>query len=460
MKERLTNNLGLKILAVFLAFFLWLIVSNVSNPIKQDSRDVTVDIINGDILKNNNLTYEVIGKSTVTVNYEVHTLDAYKISAGDFRAYADMSELYDVTGAIPVRIDIVNNKKLINGTPAAKPGVIQIKTEEIQRKPFELQVRTLGTPADGYALGGITVSPEAIYATGAVSAIGKINSIGVEINTDGVNSDYAGVATPVFYDANGNRLEDLNKDVTLNTTEIKYQVSVLKVKNLGLDFQVRGNVADGYRFTGVESDIKSVSVEGMKSVLASLSTLTIPGEYLNLDGAAKDVVVVVDLSELLPEHVTIAGEDNSIATVTLKVEALEIRGFKINMDDVKLIGASDDFEYTFNTRAVQVDIEGLSEDLDAINLDDLMPSVDVSNLTPGGHKGVMKLTLGKGFEVVNSEGFDITVKESAEPEESVSAQDAPNSSNESEKEPSKESEKESAKEPAKETLKETSKASG
>ncbi|MBS4986419.1 MAG: hypothetical protein KH024_19730, partial [Hungatella hathewayi] len=101
MKERLTNNLGLKVLAIFLAFFLWLIVSNVSNPVKQDSKEVVVDIINKEVLAESNLTYEVVGKSSVTVYYDVHTLDAYKISSSDFYAYADLSELYDVTGSIP-----------------------------------------------------------------------------------------------------------------------------------------------------------------------------------------------------------------------------------------------------------------------------------------------------------------------------------------------------------------------
>ena len=33
MKEKLINNLGLKILSCFLAFFMWLIVVNVSNPV-------------------------------------------------------------------------------------------------------------------------------------------------------------------------------------------------------------------------------------------------------------------------------------------------------------------------------------------------------------------------------------------------------------------------------------------
>ena len=44
------------------------------------------------------------------------------------------------------------------------------------------------------------------------------------------------------------------------------------MKNLGLDFQVGGEVADGYRFTGVESDVKSISVEGRKATLASLDS--------------------------------------------------------------------------------------------------------------------------------------------------------------------------------------------
>lgn len=420
MRERLTNNPGLKLLAVFLAFFIWLIVSNVSNPIKQDSREVTVDIINADVLKNSNLTYKVIGKSTVTVNYEVHTLDAYKISAGDFRAYADLSELYDVTGSIPIKIDVVNNKGLINGIPSAKPGVLQIETEPIQRKPFKLVAHTTGKQDDEYVIGKITVMPDTIYATGAESAVGKINSIGVEINVDGANSDFTGSATPVFYDSNGNSLKDLGSDVTLNTNEIKYQVSVLKVKNLGLDFQVKGTVADGYRFTGVESDIKNVSVVGMKSTLASLSTLTIPGEYLNLDGATKDVVVRVDLGKLLPAHVAIAGEGESIATVTLKVEKLEIRGFTIDMDDVPLTGASDDYDYTFNTQAVQTDIEGLREDLDSIKLSQLNPTVDVTNLGPGEYKGMLKLDLGEGFELVNSEGFTVTVTEKDQEQSSSS----------------------------------------
>ena len=75
MKERLTNNMGLKLLSLFLAFFLWLLVVNVSNPEVERSREVQVEIVNEGTLTAAGQTYEIVGKNTVTVSYRVRTLD-------------------------------------------------------------------------------------------------------------------------------------------------------------------------------------------------------------------------------------------------------------------------------------------------------------------------------------------------------------------------------------------------
>ena len=67
-----------------------------------DTVEVPVEIVNSDVLTKNNLTYEVVGKSTTTVQYEVKTTNAYRIRSSDFRAYADMTDMWSVTGAIPI----------------------------------------------------------------------------------------------------------------------------------------------------------------------------------------------------------------------------------------------------------------------------------------------------------------------------------------------------------------------
>ena len=70
-----------------------------------------VEIVNSDVLTKNNLTYEVVGKSTTTVQYEVKTTNAYRIRSSDFRAYADMTDMWSVTGAIPIKIEVLNHSE-------------------------------------------------------------------------------------------------------------------------------------------------------------------------------------------------------------------------------------------------------------------------------------------------------------------------------------------------------------
>ncbi len=126
MKERLTNNLGLKILSILIAFFIWLLVVNVSNPEVSRSQEVTLEIENGSLLTDANKAYE-LNRRTVSVTYDIHTLDEYQIRASDFRAYVDLSELYDVTGSVVVKVEVLNNSNLIRNV-AAKPTVVRVST--------------------------------------------------------------------------------------------------------------------------------------------------------------------------------------------------------------------------------------------------------------------------------------------------------------------------------------------
>lgn len=411
MKEKLTNNLGLKILSIGLAIFAWFMVVNVVNPLVVDTEEVPVEMINEDILSRANLTYELVGKKTVTVTYEVRTRDRYRVSASDFYAYADLANLYDVTGSIPVTVEVTNRdaRGLIEGAVTVKPGVVRIQTEELQRKRFDVVPHVTGEAAEGYAIGNVMVRPEYVYVTGPISVVGQINSVGVEVEVPGIESDVSGSSRVILYDANGNELVGLEDKVTLSRGEVDYQVSVLRVKNLSLDFQVSGEVADGYRFTGVDSDVRTISVEGMKSALASLSTIMVPGELLNISGATQDVTVEVDLNELLPDNVSMAAASATSAMITLRVEKLEERGFSLNTRGLQLAGVSEEYEYEFEEDQVTVWIRGLSEDLDRLDPSSLVGLVDVSMLGAGDVDVDVEMELTEGFELMRSDPLQLRV---------------------------------------------------
>lgn len=99
--------------------------------------------------------------------------------------------------------------------------------------------------------------------------------MGIRFNIDGAVADVSGTATPEYFDANGNVLSDLGDSVKTVGGDVSYTMQILKVKEVPLDFDVSGEVADGYRYTGPKTDIKSVSVAGLKTDLASVSTITI-----------------------------------------------------------------------------------------------------------------------------------------------------------------------------------------
>lgn len=408
MKERLINNSGLKILSIFLAFFVWLLVVNVSNPEVSRSQEVPLEIVNAEVLRNAGRTYEINGKSTVTVAYEVHTLDDYKIRSSDFRAYVDLSELYDVTGSVQVKVEVLNNKQLVRNA-AAKPGVVRVMTEELQVKKFVLAAKQIGTPADEYVVNGIVLTPAYVTVEGPISQVGMISSAGAEVNVEGLSESTEGTAVPILYDANGNKLEDLSDRVTVNTSEIYYQATINKVKTIPIDFVVTGTVAPGYRYIGVESSAKSVAVSGLKSNLASLNMISISGTELSIDGASTDKVVNVDIREYLPEGVSIAATENPILEIHLKVEPLTTRSLRLSGADITLENMDDNMNYKIVQPRVEVTLRGLKDDLNSLKGGDLNATIDVSGLEPGTHELTVKFAESEVFAVVEASKVQMEV---------------------------------------------------
>lgn len=414
MKEKLKNkHWRLRLLSLFCGFLVWLGVVNVADPVMTDTVEVPVEIVNSDILTKNGLTYEIIGKKTATISYEVKTTNAYRIRSADFRAYADMTELWSVTGAIPVKVEVLNNDQYLVNSPVSKTSAIKIETEPLQKKRFDLHTTFTGSLAEEYEPGEITLSPNYLYAEGPESLIGQISSVGIEIPLDDVTGDTSGSAVPKFYDANGNKIE-LSSRIEASCETVDYTMQVLRVKNLTLDFAVSGQVEDGYRFTGIVCEVKNVPVVGLKSVLASLNTITIPADRLNIDGARGNIEKVIDISEYLPEGVSLASEEQKEITVVLMVEELEERMFTADVTKLCYEGMDEKYNYSPIPETVSVRVRALSEELDDFTFTSENMTINVSELEPGFQPVVVDIQVDPVYEVVYISSCVINVTEKSD----------------------------------------------
>ena len=408
MKEKINRRWALKLLSFLCAFLVWLGVVNLADPVMTGTVEVPVEIENEEVLTANGLTYQIIGKKTATVTYKVKTTNAFKIRSADFRAYADMTDLWSVTGSVPIKVEVLNNSEYLIDSPSTRTSTIKIETEPLQRKRFDLSVKITGEPGEGYETGDVELFPSYVYVEGPESQIGQISSAGIEINTDGATADMEGYAELTYYDANGNKLSPGDR-VESDTTQISYQLSVLKVKIVPIDFQVSGQPASGYRFTGVESSIQEISIVGLKSALASVNTVIIPGSDLDITGARGNVVKTVYLEDYIPANVSIAGSTGQEIQVTLLVEKLEDRIYTVSTADVQLSGQNDEYRYEMVSPSVSILVRALTEELDSLEISGADFSADVSSLTEGTHSISLNFELDPAYELMSVPSMDIQV---------------------------------------------------
>ena len=309
------GNINLKLFSVFLALLLWLIVFNISNPEQKGSRNVELNILNQDVFSSENKTWEV-DRETITISYTVRSNKASSVKASDFNVYIDLND-YSITGSVPVYVELKNpeNSASIQDI-VARPSVVHVSVEDLQRKKFTLTTHRSGKEEDGYVVASIHTEPDTIYATGPESTIGRISSVGLLINVDGLNKTTSGKGKAVFYDANGKTIDSLG-NVTLSQEEVDYTVVIHKKKDLKIAVNTTGIPQSGYSLESLDISPKTISVSGNESLLESINSIDLPP--LDISGTSSDVQKVYSLDDYLAKGVSLT-EPNKTVTVTARLK--------------------------------------------------------------------------------------------------------------------------------------------
>lgn len=402
-----TNNLVLKISSLAVAFLVWIIVVNVSNPIVTRNISVPLNVVNANIITDAGKTYSLMGANSVTVSYEVRSRDQSRISASDFNASIDLGDMYDITGAVPIAVEVVNNKDLIIGAVASKPSIVRVSIEDLQRKEFTLTTKITGTPSDGFSVGEVKLDKTNVVVTGPVSVIGQISQIGVEIDVSGLDSDESGRAELKYFDANGNAFVISDSRVSKSFDNVGYSLVMLNGRTLVLNFDVGGSAAQGYKFTGAESTTKSIQVRGQPEVLEGLDSITVPASALSVEGATGDVNLTVDIKNFLPANVTAVGDTK--VNVTLKVEALDKKSLTLTVNDLNIVGAKPGVATSIVPEKITVVVSGLSANLESVTNADLKATLDVSEMNVGSNVGSLKFEPATGLSVDSYTPFEVII---------------------------------------------------
>ncbi len=383
-KYKLTNNLGLKILALVFSAFLWLIVVNLDNPVSSRTfTDIPVTIVNDDIITSAGEVYQVVGEQTVSVVVYANRQVRQQLSADDIVATADIKEMDTSTGLVPVSISISGYSGQYVSAEAV-PGNLQIQREKSGKKVLTLTADTQGDPSDGYIIGDLTVSPENVTITGAESVLEQIETAVAVVDVDGISEDTEETAELKLYDSDGNIVSQNQLENNLGDDGITVSVEVLKVKSVPVVAEISGTPADGYQYTGYKSEPESVQICGKSDVIDEIDQITIPSSAISIDGASSSVEQTVNVAAYLPDGVSLVDEGTGNITITAVIEQEGTRTIELLVSSIIINNLSEDLQISYESDAeISLTFLGDQDKLDVLNISNAV-SVDLESYTEPG----------------------------------------------------------------------------
>lgn len=153
--RKITNNIGLKILAALFAIILWIVVVNIDDPVKASSYTTSITFENQNYISSKNKYFEVLdGDNTISFLVSAKRSLHQKLSNADFKATADMEKIeYDEERGI-YRVPVMITQSKYNSekvTITSKNMYKEVVLDDLGKIQKPILAQAGGTVAEGCA---------------------------------------------------------------------------------------------------------------------------------------------------------------------------------------------------------------------------------------------------------------------------------------------------------------------
>ena len=381
MRNKLTQNWGLKLGSFLFAVIIWLVVTNINDPVRTiQFNNVKVNIQNADLITNSGQVYEILDNTdsigTVTISAKRSIVES--LGESNVVAVADMNELTSLN-TIPIRLSTnKHNDKLesIRGNIDS----VKLNIEDRTSKTLQIRIDTTGTVREGYVLGESTLDQNLIEISGPESVISQIKRAAVTVNVSGFTNSIGTDSEIRLYDEDDNIIS--SNSINKSISKVRVTVEILETKTVPINWNVSGTPARGYQATGeITATRNNVVIAGRAKTIENINSIEIPETELDISGATETVERLIDIKDYLPDGVILAEEDfQGMVQVDITIEQNSERVITLNVNRVQILNMPEGFDGTirYEEKTYQITLVGLAEVLAEIDTDSIYPTVDVA----------------------------------------------------------------------------------
>lgn len=400
MKKKLTNNLGFKIISVFLAIMLWLVVLNVSDPEKTTTIvSIPITILNEEAVTGQGKIYEVVAGKTASVKVTGPRTIIDSLEPSSFKATADLADL-SMTNAVDVKVELVT-ASYRSKVDIDVQTTMRISVEELVDMEFTAEVSEKGRLPEGYVIFDKSMDDTVVKVTAPKSVMDTIAKVAATVDISNVDKDFSTAAMFQAFDNRGNIIDANEKNITFNISETIVHMTVYSVKQIPLVYEIK---EEDYPDTVISSSVinrERVTIAGREEALSQIEQLVLDTSSLEMSPENSLYELVYDLQELLPEGIYVYGSDKS-ATITVETDAIITRTYTIPANEIAIKSLTEGFSASHETSGnIEYTLRGRKSYLDAFEPNDNPLFVSTKDLAEGEYDLEVQMDLEDGITLIN-----------------------------------------------------------
>lgn len=366
------------IISVLVAIISWLLVLNVTNPIKERTLEIPLAVLNSNHPGTLDLSDQTVARPvtvTVTVSGREDTLN--NLTTKELSAFIDLKAITK-KGITTVKVNKPECSRLGVSVKDYYPKEIDFVFDTQTQRYLDVLVEyNASLLAPGYEYVSVVAEPDKIPIVGLTNVIDTVDHIKIDltdaISEGSINSNTTASFIGKYISVNG---EDISS--SFNTEKVTVHITV--AKRVPIKYEITGKPNDDYYFESSTISLGTVLVKGEASELAKISEVNLG--KIDISDAKQTIKKTFNLSDYIPSKLSI--ESTSEATVTAKIAKYDTKELTIKTSDINCPGR-DNATYVYDIASVtlKVKLKGKTEDLKNITVASLDPTINLSGKTVG-----------------------------------------------------------------------------
>ncbi len=405
MSRWIRENLGIFFLSLILAFFFWAVATEAEDPTHVAVYDTPIPVeIHG--LPEDMVAYK-LKDPQVLVEVKAPQSVWQILQRDDFVAYIDLSTATTGTVTVPIQVELRVKPAIVT---KVSPEALTLVVEPLQEKEVPVRLRIQGTPAMGFKIDGMEVTPETVRVRGPASLVDEVTEAVVNVSIQNQQTSLQSNYQVVAVDAEEHPVQEI--EVVPKTVTVHIAISQLGyIRDMPVTVgPLEGQPAPGYRIANLEFEPPVVKVFGRPEVVQSVAFLQT--EPINLEGITQSLTTQVRLQ--MPEGLSVVQPTRPVVTVTLTVEVIR-SGLTLEVTPT-VHGLSNGLRAIIGPESVVVILSGPLVVMEDLKPSDVSVTLDVTGLPPGDYVLTPQVTVPNQVDIENIIPEAVPIKIEAHPE--------------------------------------------